>query len=118
MSMQTCSRRPFAGGGMALLAALLLNGVAVSSPALAADVTVKIDNFTFAPADLTVAQGTTVTFTNNDDIPHTIVILAAKVRSKPLDTGESYSFTFAVAGSFEYFCGLHPHMKGMVIVAP
>lgn len=118
MSVQTLSRRPFAGGGVALLAALFLTPVVFSGPARAADVAVKIDNFTFSPASLTIVPGTTVTFTNNDDIPHTIVILAAKARSKPLDTGDSFSFTFTAAGNFEYFCGLHPHMKGMINVTP
>ena len=77
--------------------------------------TVTIDNFTFAPADLTVKVGTTVTWKNHDDIPHTIVS-AGKFRSKALDTDDSYSFTFTTAGAYAYFCSLHPHMTGTIKV--
>ncbi len=76
---------------------------------------VTIDNFTFAPAELTVKVGTTVTWTNHDDIPHTVVS-AGKFRSKTLDTDNSYSFTFTAAGDYKYFCSLHPHMTGMIKV--
>jgi plastocyanin len=78
-------------------------------------VSVKIDNFTFAPTQLTVKTGTTVIWTNNDDIPHTVVS-AGKFRSKALDTGDTYSFTFTSAGDYKYFCSLHPHMTGMIRV--
>jgi plastocyanin len=90
----------------------LLLGVA---HAYAEDTSVTIDNFTFAPAELTVKVGTTVTWTNHDDIPHTIVS-AGKFRSKTLDTDNSFSFTFAQAGDYKYFCSLHPHMTGMIKV--
>jgi plastocyanin len=76
---------------------------------------VTIDNFTFAPAELTVKVGTTVTWTNHDDIPHTVVS-AGKFRSKTLDTDNSFSFTFTAAGDYKYFCSLHPHMTGMIKV--
>ena len=76
---------------------------------------VHIDNFTFAPAQLTVKVGTTVTWTNRDDIPHTVVS-AGKFRSKTMDTDGSFSFTFTTAGEYKYFCSLHPHMTGMVKV--
>jgi plastocyanin len=76
---------------------------------------VTIDNFTFAPAELTVKVGTTVTWKNHDDIPHTIVS-AGKFRSKALDTDDSYSFTFTTAGAYAYFCSLHPHMTGTIKV--
>ena len=72
----------------------------------------KIDNFTFSPADLTVAPGTTVTWVNGDDIPHTVVATSGAFRSRALDTEDMFSFTFARAGEFEYFCSLHPHMTG------
>ena len=85
------------------------------SAARCEEVSVKIDNFTFAPAQLTVKTGTTVTWTNNDDIPHTVVS-AGKFRSKALDTGDTYSFTFTSAGDYKYFCSLHPHMVGMIRV--
>ena len=76
---------------------------------------VMIDNFTFEPAQLTVRVGTTVTWKNRDDIPHTIVS-AGKFRSKTLDTDDSYSFTFTAAGDYKYFCSLHPHMTGTIKV--
>jgi amicyanin len=77
---------------------------------------VTIDNFTFAPPELTVAVGTTVKWVNHDDIPHNVVNKDKVFRSKALDTDDSYSFTFASAGTFDYFCGLHPHMQGKIIV--
>ena len=77
---------------------------------------VTIDNFTFTPPELSVAVGTTVKWVNHDDIPHTVVEKNTTFRSKALDTDDSYSFTFVSAGTFDYFCGLHPHMVGKVIV--
>ena len=77
---------------------------------------ITIDNFTFTPRELTVAVGTAVKWVNHDDIPHTVVEKKTTFRSKALDTDDSYSFTFTNAGTFDYFCGLHPHMVGKVIV--
>jgi plastocyanin len=77
---------------------------------------VTIDNFSFTPKELTVAVGTTVKFVNHDDIPHTVVETNKVFRSKALDTDDSYTYTFATAGSFDYFCSLHPHMVGKIIV--
>jgi amicyanin len=77
---------------------------------------VTIDNFTFGPQELTVAVGTTVKWVNHDDIPHNVINKDKVFRSKALDTDDSYSFTFASAGTFDYFCGLHPHMQGKIIV--
>jgi plastocyanin len=77
---------------------------------------VTIDNFTFSPPELTVAAGTTVKWINHDDIPHSVVENNKAFRSKALDTDDSYSFTFASTGTFSYFCGLHPHMVGKIIV--
>lgn len=85
--------------------------------ALAADtVAVTIDNFTFNPPVLTIKAGTTVTFTNKDDIPHTVVAKDKTFRSKTLDTDDNFTFTFATPGSFAYFCSLHPHMTGTIVV--
>jgi len=86
-----------------------------SAPARAEETKVTIDNFTFAPAEVKVKVGDTVTWTNNDDIPHTVVS-AGKFRSKALDTDNSFSFTFTAAGEYKYFCSLHPHMTGMIKV--
>jgi plastocyanin len=109
--MRSISRRSL--GVFAIAAALpLLLG---STRARAEDTKVSIDNFTFHPAELTVKVGTTVTWTNHDDIPHTVVS-AGKFRSKTLDTDDSFSFTFTAAGDYKYFCSLHPHMTGMIKV--
>jgi len=99
------------GASLAVAAALILCGAA----AHAETITVSIDNFTFAPTELKVKVGDTVTWTNHDDIPHTVVS-AGKFRSKTLDTDNSFSFTFAAAGDYKYFCSLHPHMSGMIKV--
>ena len=101
--------------GAALLGATL--AAAGLAPVVAAGgTTVKIDNFTFGPEQLTVKVGTTVTWINEDDIPHTVVASNKTFRSKALDTDDKYSFTFTAPGSYEYFCSLHPHMKAMVTV--
>lgn len=101
-----------------LALAVGLAAVLAVAPAVADTVTVKIDNFTFTPPMLRVKSGTTVKFENHDDIPHSIVDAAGKFRSKALDTDDSFSFTFATAGEINYFCGLHPHMKGKIVVTP
>jgi plastocyanin len=77
---------------------------------------VGIDNFTFNPATITVRVGTKVEWTNNDDIPHTVVETNGKFRSAALDTEDKFSFTFTQAGTFDYFCSLHPTMVGKVVV--
>jgi len=86
-----------------------------AAPASAEEIEVKIGNFTFGPQELKVKAGTTVTWTNEDDIPHTVVSLNT-FRSKVLDTDGKYSFTFTTAGTYTYFCSLHPHMTGTVTV--
>src|SRR5437879_12211588 len=77
---------------------------------------VKIDNFSFGPGTLTVPAGTTVTWINRDDIPHTVVSTEGVFKSKVLDTDEKFSFTFSKAGTYPYFCSIHPKMTGKVIV--
>lgn len=77
---------------------------------------VTIDNFVFTRPELTVAVGTTVKWVNHDDIPHSVVEKNKTFRSKALDTDDSFTYTFASAGTFDYFCGLHPHMVGKIIV--
>jgi plastocyanin len=79
-------------------------------------VEVKIDNFTFGPADLTVTVGTTITWTNRDDIPHTVMSTDKVFKSKVLDTHDKFSFTFSTPGTFPYFCSIHPKMTGKVVV--
>ena len=82
----------------------------------AATAAVKIDNFSFGPATLTVAVGTTVTWVNHDDIPHNVVSTDGLFKSKVMDTDEKFSFTFTKAGTFPYFCGIHPKMTGKIVV--
>jgi plastocyanin len=101
------------GLGLAFVTAVLLQLSGVS--AHAQEIQVTIDNFTFAPQELTVKVGDTVTWTNHDDIPHTVVS-AGKFRSKAMDTDNSFSFTFTSAGDYKYFCSLHPHMTGLIKV--
>ncbi|GJD54871.1 cupredoxin domain-containing protein [Methylobacterium dankookense] len=79
-------------------------------------VVIRIDNFTFGPETVTVAPGTTVTWINGDDIPHTVVSQSRIFRSKTLDTDDRYTFTFDAPGEYPYFCSLHPHMTGKVVV--
>jgi amicyanin len=103
--------RTFALGAMVLLVA-----IAIAAPVRADETQVKIDNFTFNPQQITVKAGTTVVWTNGDDIPHTITSKAGIFKSKALDTDDKFSFTFATAGKYDYFCALHPHMTGTVVV--
>jgi plastocyanin len=79
-------------------------------------VEVHIDNFAFSPAEVTVAPGTTVRWTNRDDIPHIVAEKERSFRSKAMDTDESFSRTFTSEGAVDYFCTLHPHMTGRIIV--
>jgi amicyanin len=88
----------------------------VSAQQKSETVEVKIDNFSFGPAELTVKAGTTVTWINRDDIPHTVVSTDKAFKSKVLDTDEKFSYTFNTAGSFPYFCSIHPKMTGKVVV--
>jgi len=81
-----------------------------------ANVAVKIDNFVFGPQAITVPVGTTVTWTNNDDIPHTAVSTDGVFKSKVMDTDEKFSYTFTKAGTYSYYCSVHPRMTGQVEV--
>ena len=104
-----------------LMAATLLGpviGAMLAFAAVAAQEanSVIIDNFTFTPKELTVPVGTTVKWVNHDDIPHTVMDTNKSFRSKPLDTDDTFSFTFATAGTFNYFCSLHPQMVGKIVV--
>ena len=109
-------------GFVPLAAALLLGAnqakvqTAGTGHTQAAPVEVKIDNFSFSPATLTVTPGTTVTWTNRDDIPHTVVSDDKIFKSKVLDTDEKFSYTFDKPGSYPYFCSVHPKMIGKVVV--
>jgi plastocyanin len=105
----------FRGRGAILAVAATLALLSGAARAHAETISVSIDNFTFAPVEVKAKVGDTVTWTNHDDIPHTVVS-AGKFRSKTLDTDGSFSFTFASTGDYKYFCSLHPHMTGMIKV--
>jgi amicyanin len=79
---------------------------------------VNIDNFAFVPATVTVKAGSTVTWTNKDEDPHTVVADGGAFRSEALGSGGTYSFTFPTAGTFDYVCSIHPFMRGNVVVTP
>jgi amicyanin len=99
--------------GSGLAGGVLVARAQTSSTATA----ISIDNFTFSPQKLTVKAGTTVTWTNKDDIPHGIAATAnAFKRSNAMDTDDTYSFTFTTPGTYQYFCYIHPHMTGTIVV--
>jgi plastocyanin len=81
-----------------------------------ANADVKIDNFSFGPQTLTVSVGTTVTWTNRDDIPHTVVSSEGVFKSKVRDTDEKFSYTFGKTGEYPYYCTIHPKMTGKIVV--
>ena len=101
---------------MALLLMMLVRASAGGDKPGAAAAEVKIDNFSFGPQTLTIPVGTTVTWTNRDDIPHTIVSTDGVFKSKVRDTDESFSYTFTKPGTYTYFCSIHPKMTGKIVV--
>jgi plastocyanin len=101
--------------GMLLLFAVSPSVKANDQPS-AANAAVKIDNFVFGPQTITVPVGATVTWTNADDIPHTSVSTEGVFKSKVLDTDEKFSYTFTKAGTYPYYCTIHPKMTGKVVV--
>ena len=103
-----------------LVAAVLLT-LPASQVSIAAETAarneVMIDNFSFLPQTLTVPVGTKVTWINRDDVPHTVASVDKKTIVSPaLDTDEKFSYTFRAAGTNDYYCSVHPHMKGKIIV--
>jgi len=110
-----------AGLAMPVMIAMLLmfagaRSVAANDPPSAATTAVKIDNFVFGPQKITVPVGTTVTWTNSDDIPHTAVSTDGVFKSKVMDTDEKFTYTFTKAGTYPYYCSIHPKMTGKVVV--
>ena len=101
----------------AAVGSVLAGGMLFARAQTPAAAAVAIDNFTFNPQTLTVKAGTTVTWTNKDDIPHGIAVTNnAFKRSQALDTDDSFSFTFTTPGTYQYFCYIHPHMTGAIVV--
>ena len=102
---------------LGLVCLLAVSGVQRSDAADAPkSAVVNIDNFSFSPATITVKAGTTVTWTNRDDIPHTVVADDKTFKSKVLDTGETFAFTATKPGTYPYFCSIHPRMTGKLVV--
>jgi plastocyanin len=97
------------------LAATVAASALLGSSALA-DTNIVLDQFSFGPQRVTVKAGTTVTWTNDDDIPHTVASSTKLFKSKALDTSDKFSFTFTTPGVYEYFCSIHPHMTGTIVV--
>ena len=108
------------GLAMCLIVAVILLATSpsmqASNEASAAVAGVTIDNFSFTPQTLTVSVGATVTWTNRDDIPHTVVSSDDAFKSKVRDTDETFSYTFTKPGTYNYFCSIHPKMTGKVVV--
>lgn len=110
-------------GSTAILAAVIALFVGIE-PRLSAsagekptsNTEVKIDNFTFGPAAITVPVGSTVTWTNHDDVPHVVASDDNIFKSKALDTEDHFAFTFTNPGTYEYFCAIHPKMTAKVVV--
>ncbi len=101
----------------AVIGSGLAGGILVARAQTAAAAAASIDNFTFSPQQLTVKAGTTVTWTNKDDIPHGIAATGNTFkRSAAMDTDDNYSFTFTTPGTYQYFCYIHPHMTGTIVV--
>src|SRR6476619_176069 len=101
---------------IALAAAVLAAGAPASQGAPAADAKVQIDQYAFLPQRITVKPGTTVTWTNDDDDSHTVASSSKLFKSKALDTGDKFSFTFTTPGTYAYVCSVHPYMTGAVVV--
>ena len=103
---------------IALASLCFVGGAAIAYAAEMEPASVTIDNFSFNQASLTVKAGTRVTWTNRDDIPHTVVDAddPKAMKSPPLDTGEHFEHTFVKPGTFHYFCSLHPRMQGTIVV--
>jgi plastocyanin len=104
---------------LALVAVVVSGGHkvwAAGKDAAPAKYAVRIDNYSFTPQTITVPAGTTVTWTNGDDVPHTVAADDLAFHSKAMDTDEQYSHTFDAPGTYKYFCTVHPHMQGTVVV--
>lgn len=102
---------------LGIVAASYANGARQKATSADTGTQVKIDNFTFAPVALTIPVGTTVKWVNHDDIPHTVVSDdKSTIKSKVLDTDDNFSYTFTKAGTYSYFCSIHPKMTGKVVV--
>jgi plastocyanin len=101
---------------LALASVLVLHPTRATGEAAAANLEIQVDNFTFGPATLTVPVNSVVTWVNKDDLPHVIASNDGVFKSKALDTDDKYSYTFSKAGTYPYFCSIHPKMVGKIVV--
>jgi plastocyanin len=117
LSLAGCSAsRPPTGSGTPSMS---MPTMSVTSPAIpVSGDQVNIDNFAFVPATLTVHAGSTVTWTNHDEEPHTVAASDGSFHSPGMGTGATFSHAFAAAGTFDYVCSIHPMMHGTVVVTP
>jgi amicyanin len=109
-------RSALVAGALGAATAVALAAVVLPGRAQTAPTAISIDNFTFNPATLTVKAGAAVAWTNKDDIPHGIAAVNKSFKSQAMDTDDAYSFTFTTPGTYEYFCYIHPHMTGKIVV--
>lgn len=101
---------------LALIAVSLLQPIRARSEDKSSPTEVRVDNFSFGPETLTVPANSTVTWVNKDDVPHVIASTDGLFKSKALDTDDKFSFTFNKAGTYSYYCSIHPKMVGKIVV--
>jgi plastocyanin len=117
MSFALKRNAPYLVAGLLVCAAVAVAEAPQRALAAGAPVAAKIANFAFGPPTITVHAGTAVTWTNGDEDPHTVVAdTAGGFKSQALDTGDTFTQTFSTPGTYAYHCGLHPYMKGKVVV--
>lgn len=116
--MKQASSKPRIVAALLVFGGFILLGIVTAQPqdTAVAKSQVTIDNFSFSPSTVTVSVGTTMRWTNHDDVPHTVVSDDKIFRSKALDTDEGFTYTFTKAGTYSYFCSLHPKMTGKIVV--
>jgi plastocyanin len=100
------------------MAVLVTTASRAPSADVAKSASIQIDNFHYSPPTLVVTPGTTVTWTNDDDSPHSVREKDGKFKSAALDTDDKFSQTFTAPGEYEYFCSIHPYMTGEIVVKP
>jgi plastocyanin len=110
-------------GGVAIALPIAIVAISMLQPtrarsedARSSPMEVRVDNFTFEPQTLTVPVNSTVTWMNKDDVPHVIASDDGLFKSKALDTDDKYSYTFTKAGTYPYYCSVHPKMVGKIVV--
>jgi plastocyanin len=118
MTIAGCGTAAGAAPAMPAMSGMPTPAAVPSQDAPVATDTVAIQNFAFSPATVTVKAGTTVTWTNQDQDPHTLSAMNGSFHSPALNTGQSYRHTFTTPGHFDYLCTIHPFMTATVVVTP